>query len=363
MQTLSDKNPSRIAWPDYARGIAILLVVFRHLLEGLKRAGLETSAYHNIDQLNIAFSGCRIPVFFIVSGFFAARALQKKSTSAFVRGRAGIILYPYLLWGSIQIFCQLLFPQWVNAKRSVTDFSYLFYNPGKIDQFWYLYALFNVAALYAIARKLFSWGPLLQLAFGVVLFGMQAWLGQFAVAGSLSDVMYYYLFFAIGAFVAENRADLFSRTGSAEALLILFVIFVVQLGFYQLSITGDINDFISDHPFYFLLITLSGAALMISFSSLLAEKRFLPFLASLGRYSLYIYLWHVFFVAGTRIVLVNLMHIQNAHILVIAGFVTGIICPIVLYRLAKKAGCFWLYRASSVNEVAKRSAVVQFANV
>jgi|KBSMisStandDraft_5_1062788.scaffolds.fasta_scaffold01592_7 fucose 4-O-acetylase-like acetyltransferase len=366
-QTSSAQSRSaRLAWPDYARGIAILLVVFRHLMDGLKRAGIEAGFYQYADQFNIIFAGSRIPVFFIVSGFFATLALNKKSTGQFLRERAGILLYPYLIWGSFQIVCQVLFPRWVNANRSLGDLSFLFYRPREIDQFWYLYALFNTSILFALCKTKLKWDARLQLAMGVITYFLGAWLQRKQIeTGFLADIMRYALFFALGALLAEKRTQLNVQLGSLKLFALFILVFLaLQWGYINIW-TGfeNFNDFVSQHPFYFLLMACSGAAMLISGALLLAQKQVAPILKRLGSYSLYIYIWHVFFVAGSRILLMKILHIQNTHILVIAGLAAGIICPILVYRVARKFGLYWLYRSFPDHGISKKRAAIQLANV
>lgn len=367
MPTPPAPSPSaRLAWPDYARGIAIFLVVFRHLIDGLKRVGFEAGPYQYADQFNIIFAGSRIPVFFIVSGFFATMALNKKSTPQFLRERAGIILYPYLIWGSFQVLCQVLFPSWVNAKRSLGDLSFLFYRPREIDQFWYLYALFNTSILFALCKTKLKWGPQLQLAVGVILYFLGIWLHDKHIeTGFFSDIMRYYLFFALGALLAERRPQLNYLTGSPKLFSLFILIFVVvQLGYFRIGTTFEnFNDFVTFHPFYFLLMALSGAAMLISLSVFLAQKQVLPAMKLMGANSLYIYIWHVFFVAVSRILLMKILHVQNIHILVIAGLATGIACPILVYRIARRQGFYWLYRAFPEKAASNKRVAIQLANV
>ena len=335
-------------------------------MEGLKRAGMQVGYYQYADQFNIIFAGSRIPVFFIVSGFFATLSLNKKSTVQFLRERAGILLYPYLIWGSFQIVCQVLFPQWVNANRSLGDLSFLFYRPREIDQFWYLYALFNTSILYAFCKTKLKCGAQLQLAIGVIIYFGGAWLQRRQIeTGPFADIMRYALFFALGAFFAEKRTQLTVQLRSSKLFLFLILVFAaLQWGYFNIwTDFENFNDFVSQHPFYFLGMALSGAAMLISGAVQLAQKQVLPTLKLLGSYSLYIYIWHVFFVAGSRILLVKILHIQNIHILVIAGLAAGIICPILVYRFATKYGLYRLYRAFPEDGVPKKRAAIQLANV
>ena len=70
MKSAVKHNANRYNWIDYARGIAIILVVYRHSFEGIKRAGFSTANYHFLEYANIIFFSFRMPLFFIVSGIF-----------------------------------------------------------------------------------------------------------------------------------------------------------------------------------------------------------------------------------------------------------------------------------------------------
>ena len=112
-KTLGD---SRYAWIDYAKGICIILVTFRHVQEGLHAPGAEY-LYPGLKFADVFFFSFRMPLFFIISGIFLGGALKKKSVNEYIGGRFKTLVWPLLLWGSIQITLQLLFKGYVNADR------------------------------------------------------------------------------------------------------------------------------------------------------------------------------------------------------------------------------------------------------
>jgi len=67
---------SRMPWVDYLRGIAIVLVVYRHSLIGIDRGGLLVPAA--LEKANMIFYSFRMPLFFILSGIFISGSLAKK---------------------------------------------------------------------------------------------------------------------------------------------------------------------------------------------------------------------------------------------------------------------------------------------
>src|SRR5690242_2087960 len=103
----------RLPWVDYAKGIAIILVVYRHVLFGIERSGLGLHPY--LMNANEIFYSFRMPLFFILSGAFIGKSLSRRSTTAFIITKWKILLYPYLLWCVIQITLQIIFSKYTNA--------------------------------------------------------------------------------------------------------------------------------------------------------------------------------------------------------------------------------------------------------
>src|SRR5215216_5994597 len=126
----------RLEWVDYLRGIAIVLVVYRHALLGIERSDVSVPAFLN--DANMIFYSFRMPLFFLLSGIFISRSLVKRSFQQLVGIKFEKLLYPYLVWSILQITLQILLSDITNSKRSVLDYTYIFYQPRHIDQFWYL---------------------------------------------------------------------------------------------------------------------------------------------------------------------------------------------------------------------------------
>ena len=68
---------------DYLRGIAIILIVYRHVLVGLQKGMIVVPEI--LVHANMIFYSFRMPLFFILSGIFISRSLAKK----IVQGAAG----------------------------------------------------------------------------------------------------------------------------------------------------------------------------------------------------------------------------------------------------------------------------------
>lgn len=72
-------SSGRLNWIDNARGIAIILVVYRHVFEGLKNTAVlsVTGNYQILENLQITFFSFRMPLFFIITGVFIQRSIEK----------------------------------------------------------------------------------------------------------------------------------------------------------------------------------------------------------------------------------------------------------------------------------------------
>lgn len=131
----------RLVWPDVAKGISILGVVLLHIGIGVPE-GESTWLY----QLNTWLDPLRMPLFFVVSGYFSTKVLQFTLRDVLVK-RVWFFLVPYIIWVSIELWTKNLEWQWVFGNEPLTWRELglnlvLGHNMG-----WFLHALimFNLA--------------------------------------------------------------------------------------------------------------------------------------------------------------------------------------------------------------------------
>lgn len=349
MHTALVKAP-RQTWIDYARGIAIILVLYRHVFEGIKNSGLPVLEYATLEQANILFFSFRMPLFFIVSGIFVAGSLYKRGLKKFIETKARTILYPYFLWGIIQITLQIAMSGWVNTQRTPADYLLLLYLPRGLEQFWYLYALFNVAVLYALSLTVFKLNAWQNTGIGLLLFAISAYVGREAInIGFIYDIMHYYLFYAIGdlcaRFIREKKNLPLLQSWKMAALL--FIPFAAtQWYFLQKNLahpTGHYDYVENFEPYLFILIALTGCAFVISISFNLQRWNKLRWLHILGKHSLYIYVAHVISLAATRIFMVKVLAISHVPTLLIFGIAAGLLLPVLMFKIADRLNIRWLF--------------------
>lgn len=343
-------KPLRHTWIDYARGIAIILVLYRHSFEGIKNAGISIKEYLPIEHANILFFSFRMPLFFIVSGIFVVGSLKKRGIQKFIETKARLILYPYFLWGIMQITLQIILSDYVNADRSWRSYLELLYAPKTIDQFWYLYALFNVSILYVLGIHFLKIKSRYNLLLGLIFFYISAFTYQYKVnLGFVGDILHYYLFFAIGDALGaiirnEQNKKYFESWKLSLTLFLPFILTQYYFLYENLQHSAVNYEYVEYYqPLAYIGIALLGGVYIICLSFLLQKLKLIPWLHVLGRHSLYIYVAHVMVLAAVRVFMTKVLGIYNVPLLLIVCIVFGLLVPVILYKLAIKLNMSWIF--------------------
>lgn len=359
-------KPARLTWIDYARGMTIILVVYRHAFEGLKESGLPVTDYMYLEYINIFFFSFRMPLFFIVSGLFIAASLQKRGVKKFIETKARSILYPYFLWAFIQLGLQMLFSKYTNGSPTPQHFLYLFYVPREIAQFWYLYALFNVSVLYVLLMITLRLKSFHQLGIGILLFLISAYTHQQNInTGFLGDIFHYYVFLALGDVIhkqVQNRNNFkFFESWKLSALLIVPFL-GMQLYFLLTNLQHPGNKYMFVEyfqPVVFIIIAVTGCAFIMNICFVLQKKNVFTWLPALGRHSLYIYVAHVIVFASVRIFLRKVFGVEEVLILLPAGIIAGLIVPVLMYKTAVALNMRWLFTLEKEEQPAPVTTQIQ----
>src|ERR1051325_4192802 len=88
----------RVDWVDYAKGFCIVMVVMMHSTLGVEAAAGNTSWMHHLVASAKPF---RMPDFFLISGLFLARVIDR-DWSTYLDRKVVHFAYFYLLWVTIQ---------------------------------------------------------------------------------------------------------------------------------------------------------------------------------------------------------------------------------------------------------------------
>lgn len=332
---------SRLAWVDYLRGIAIVLVTYRHVLLGLQNTNLTVP--QSLVTANMIFFSFRMPLFFILSGIFINGSLKRRSLGQVLFTRFENLLYPYFIWSFIQVTLQILLSRYSNTNRTAHDYLYILYQPRALDQFWYLPALFNTTLVYLLLKvkaHVPSWA---QLILGLVFYLLAPHIDKISM---LSDWMQFYIFYALGDNVSEiffrpKVQGLLNNPWTLPALTPVFIASQIYYVSQAPTGPGPIGQApnIGEGPF--LIIALIGCLTMFALAFRLQKWDILRFLRVLGFHSLYIYVIHVLVAAFVRAILMKVFGVHNSVVLLACGILAGVTVPVVFYNLCVKDNFAW----------------------
>ncbi|MEZ0490986.1 acyltransferase family protein [Kineococcus sp. TBRC 1896] len=187
---------TRAAWPDAAKAACILLVVLGHvayLLLDLGQVPWAAGAPPVWNDLDVFLRPLRMPLFFAISGLFAAAALDRPWRVT-LRPRVGQNLYLHVLW--------LLVGFVVSAAVAVPTFM----APRALREvpaatatastgLWYLYAL---AVYFLLARLTRTWPAGLPVALAAAA-AVVSFCGVLPGAGDTHSVVENLVWFLAGA--------------------------------------------------------------------------------------------------------------------------------------------------------------------
>lgn len=203
----------RVGWPDVAKGICILLVVLWHVVTkvavGIPGAGPVTDAWV---MLNAQLLPLRIPLFFLVSGMFAARAVFAASGGSW-RRRAGRLALLYLVWVLIQTIVLALTPEFDTA-RATSGWELLAQLTISPTNLWYLLAL----AVYLTVGRLTRGLPTAAVLSVAFVIAAVAGAGLLPDLGNLWQLVQNLFFFLVGLRLRAIVEHFASRSGVGVAV-------------------------------------------------------------------------------------------------------------------------------------------------
>ncbi len=312
---------ARLEWADYAKGIGIFLVVLGHSLQGLTKSHIlpEMPWSTGLERWIYSF---HMPFFFFLSGLFIERSLRKPLKQLWW-DKFLLLGYPYLLWSLIQGLLQIATAGQNNSEITLGDLPKILYQP--IQQFWFLYVLFIVFALYTFARKRKL--PLgLCIAVGAIAHTFAAYklLGNWLI---LTMTCRYLIFFSLGAWWGSSAVGKKHLTP-------------LQLSTIILSGYGLVTWVVAAQWEMIPLVRF-GAAIAGTFASLavaicLDRARAFPVLRKWGVLSLEIFAAHTIAAAMLRVLLYRGFHLEQPLLHLGLGVAIGLYGPIVLDQASRQ---------------------------
>ncbi|PPH95538.1 hypothetical protein C5C95_16060 [Rathayibacter sp. AY1B7] len=283
MKLLKPAGGARREWVDFAKGAAILMVVYYHTSLYLGDIGVENT----LGRIKVVFELFPMPLFFLVSGLFGSR-IRTWSFPDLWRRRLYPLLWLYVVWSVIRMAFYLVVPLANGGlgELPATDplnLLLLFFWPS--SSYWFIYGL--------VLFTLGAW--LLRKVDHRVQVALAAVMGTMFTTGLLNTtnvgwnrIGALFVFFLVGTLYSKRIIDFVEQKGSRAFLYVTPVFVVLSAVLFLFPIRWV--------PFLALAGQMAAVAMGILVSRALSRVRFLNFFTICGERSLHIYLLHLYFI-------------------------------------------------------------------
>lgn len=326
---------------DCLKGYACLLVVFGHVIMGVRNTGnLEIPLiFKYIEDFIWTF---HVPLFMFLSGYVYSMLggwTYKGSRVKFLKNKFLNLGIPYFVFSASYIIMNSLVSS-ANTQNTLWDIVWLWKIP--VAQYWFLFALFFLFVIWTIlsgSMKNF------QILIFMILLKYILPFYDFSF-GSFEIVLGSCFAFGLGTSITKINIE---RYTNIKKIACIFIHIIIVSFFILTNISGEI---IVDE-FEVVLGVLSSISLI---SILIKFSNFKNFLLFINKYSFPIYLLHTIFTAGIRILLFKI-GIENYFIHIFIGLLLGIVLPFFIAYLSNKHPLlnFFFYPDKNIKLLEKRS--------
>lgn len=271
---------------DTLRGLACLLLVSYHVIGATPSLGLRVNE-GILRELNDYLGLVRMPLFTFLSGVVYAYRPFSSGAIGYVKGKVRRLLFPMLTVGTLFAVLQVLTP---GTNSAVNNWYLLHIIP--VAHFWFIESLFLI---FIMLIPLEYYGAFNTPKGWTIVFFISVLLYISSINSnyfSLSGAIYLLPYFLLGMFIQRYKY-LHHLSDYKFHILCLCILATIYIVYWEIDVNyrRDIVIFISGSLYCLFLISTN-----LSF----------PLIAQIGVYSYSIYLFHVFFTAGSRIVLTKL---------------------------------------------------------
>jgi uncharacterized membrane protein YcfT len=316
----------RVDWVDYAKGICIVMVVMMHSTLGVEAAAGREGWLHALVAFAKPF---RMPDFFLISGLFLARVIDR-DWRLYLDRKVVHFAYFYVLWMTIQFVFKA---PGLAAQESVTAVISL-YAVSFIEPFgtlWFIYLL----PIFFIASKLTRWVP--PIIVWVIAAALE--IAPIATGWTVIDefagrFVYFYTGYVLAPHIFRLARFVIDAAPARTAMALLsWVLLNGVLVFAGLA----------DLPVLSLALGLLGAMAIVCIAALLAQSDVADCLRYCGKHSIVIYLAFFLPMAATRALLLKSGFIADVGTMAVLVTLAGVIGSLLIYWLVRGTALRFLF--------------------
>lgn len=322
---------------DELKGYACLLVLFGHVIRGIREAGIPFPT--GAKEVEFFIWSFHVPLFMFLSGFvfhITGEYSRSGSRVQFIKHKLLNLGVPYVVFSVVYILLNSLSSK-TNTSYGLSSIFGILVTP--VAQYWYLHSLLLVFSVWAVLSLfLKNWQIMLLLAIANCVKNA---LGlSIPVFGNVLGAS---LCFGMGTCLPDLVVDKWSTSKKVTLIAVhLILAFACILPRWQYTI--GLEDFLK----------LLGIAASIAFISLICEKSGMvkSWLLFVCRYSLPIYLLHTTFTSFVRIVLMHL-GIRQYLLHVVLGLLFGFWVPVAAACIAQRVPAldFFFYPSKNIKRL------------
>lgn len=311
------------------RGLAIILVVFGHMIGYTSTGGMRVSDDSIYRYLYYSLEYVRLPLFTVISGWvYANKPIQDTNHFKFIKGKLRRLILPMFVISTLLFLFRMIIPG-TNTKPEINDLPRNLIFP--YDVYWYLFSLFLIFLTIMVLdrqpffHKLQGWLVTLTCAF-LFLFISENFLDPVPNFFSFKGAAYLFPFFLLGIGIFRFRDILLHDKLTFVTLLVFVSSFVIQqmvwFGYFPVQ---------EKHSVLGMSVGISGVLLLFK----LRLKSNL--LIWIGGFAYGIFLFHVFFTGGSRIILLKL-GVDTQWVILILGVLSAIFLSILAESIIQRSG-------------------------
>ena len=306
------------------RGLACLFMVASHVIGQDPTTGLKVGDASYFRYFYETFKYYRMPLFTVISGFvYSLRPVVSGRVLDFLKGKSRRILLPFFFVSSLQFLMRIVLPG-LNKTVRLQDMWTIYIYP--FDQFWFLEALFLVfLAVVLLETSGLLKTPSRWFACFVLSVSLTYFIPWTPYTFGLRDSLYLFPFFILGCGLNRFENFLFRPHILRPALVFLLAGIALQ----QLCWFNLVPLIVEKRGPFGICLGLVGIALLFY------VRPTVRWLARLGPYAYSIYLFHVLFAAGSRLVL-KVPKNHNVLGVLIVTSVIGLLGPVLIEKILEK---------------------------
>ncbi|TCZ73718.1 acyltransferase family protein [Flaviaesturariibacter aridisoli] len=315
----------RLDWVDCAKGLCIILVVMFHSTHAVEES-IGREGY--IDYLVAFAKPFRMPDFFMISGLFLARVIER-NWRYYLDRKVIHFAYFYAIWVTIHFLVKAP-GTWAQEGALQTFYLYLQTFIQPLGTLWFIYLL---AIFFVIARLLRRVPPALVFAVAAALQVARIETGWIVIDQTAERFIYFYTGYLLAPRIFALAAAALARPRLASAGLVLWAILNGALVFAGYGDLGLVS----------LLLGFAGAAAVVTLSALLSRVSLANPIRYCGRNSIIIYLGFFVPAHAARLVLVHSGIVTNVDILALTVTTAGVAGPLILRYLLRNTFLSFLF--------------------